>query len=85
MYTSWSPDGKHIATGNSSDTLAVFDVAAAKLIKKLTFKYEVNEFAWGADSRHLLIAAAASGKLDMGSLELILFDNDDVRNSKKTT
>lgn len=55
IYCSWSPDGKYVATGNNSDTLAVFDVAAAKLVKKMPFKNEVNEFAWGIDSRHLLI------------------------------
>jgi THO complex subunit 3 len=76
LFTSWSPDEKYIAIGNKHDNVMVFDAASTKQLKKVKFGYEVNELAWSANSDHLLVA---TGGGEMGSVDIVSFQNNDLQ------
>ncbi|TBU43911.1 WD40 repeat-like protein [Dichomitus squalens] len=57
----FSPDGKHLASGDSSGKIALFDAAAHKLVtSRWSFHSgRINSLSWTADGKH-----CASGSLD---------------------
>ncbi|KAK0496108.1 quinon protein alcohol dehydrogenase-like superfamily [Armillaria luteobubalina] len=57
----FSPDGKHLASGDSSGRIALFNVAEKKLVtSRWSFhSARINSLSWTADSKH-----CASGSLD---------------------
>lgn len=72
LNVSWSPDGKYLGVGNSSqmmDNLVVVDLAQSKWIKRVKYSYEVNEFSWTANSSHLLLTTG-EGSVDVLSIDL---------------
>ena len=79
IYTSWSPDGKYLGVGNQSDVLAVFDINSGKIAKKVQFLYQINEFAFTANSDHIIIAAESGGNSTaMGGMEIISWMNEEL-------
>lgn len=42
----WSPDGTAIAVGNKEDVVAFIDSRTRRIIKEISFKFEVNEISW---------------------------------------
>lgn len=74
---SFSPDGKYVACGNSSDNIVVIDVASAKRSEPISFNYEVNEFSWSSNSDHLLVATGCvTGGSQMGGINVISFKDN---------
>ena len=79
IYSSWSPDGKYLGVGNQSDVLAVFDINSGKIAKKVQFLYQINEFAFTANSDHIIVAAESGGNpTDMGGMEIISWQNEEL-------
>ena len=68
--------------GNKNDTLVVYDVRTEKQMCKKHFDYEVNEFAWTEDSRHLLLA---SGGTSAGAVDIISFSEDSASASSSSS
>lgn len=64
LNLAWSGDGKYIAAANKSDNLAIFDTTTGTQLTSVKFTYEVNEFAWTANSDHLLLATG-EGNVDV--------------------
>lgn len=71
----WAPNGQYLALGNKSENICIYDVREAKLIKKCKFIYEVNEFAWTANSDYLLVANANG---ESGFIDIMSFKNGDL-------
>ena len=69
---SWSPDGRYLAAGNSSDKIVVLDVAEGTCSENINFNYEVNEFSWSSNSDNLLVATGCIGS-QMGGINVISF------------
>jgi WD40 repeat protein len=74
IYSCWSACGNYMAVSNKNDTMAVYDVRTEKLVSKKHFDYEVNEFAWMEDSRHLLLA---TGGGNIGAVDIVSFASGD--------
>ena len=79
IYSNWSPDGKYLGVGNQSDVLAVFDINSGKIAKKVQFLYQINEFAFTANSDYIIVAAESGGNsTDMGGMEIISWQNEEL-------
>ena len=65
INVAWSPCG-YLAVGSSvgkkendeKDCVTVLDAKTHKATKRFKFAYEVNEFCWAPDSRHLMLTTA---------------------------
>lgn len=63
INVAWALDGHTIAVGSSvgtkendvKDCVSLIDARKRKVLKRLKFGYEVNEFCWAPDARHLLL------------------------------
>jgi THO complex subunit 3 len=54
----WSPDGVFLAAGTRDDHITIIEPgkgAGAKILKRMKFPMEVNEFAWSANSQYLFL------------------------------
>ena len=66
INVAWSPCGGYLAVGSSvgkkegdeKDCVTVLDAKTHKATKRFKFAYEVNEFCWAPDSRHLMLTTA---------------------------
>ncbi|KAJ1458070.1 WD40-repeat-containing domain protein [Pelagophyceae sp. CCMP2097] len=79
INVAWAPDGRTIAVGSSvgakdesvKDCVSLIDVRKLKVSKVLKFGYEVNEFTWAPDARHLLLTT------EHGTVEILKALQDD--------
>lgn len=70
----WTDNGECVAVGSSvgakddsgvKDSVSLVDVRTTRVIRKLKFTYEVNEFCWAPTSRHLFLTT------EHGTVELL--------------
>mmetsp|Transcript_9751 Transcript_9751/g.29167 ORF Transcript_9751/g.29167 Transcript_9751/m.29167 type:complete len:409 (-) Transcript_9751:36-1262(-) len=63
---SYALDGKHLAVGSSvgrkeegvKDCVSLIEAASGKIVDRFKFTYEVNEFCWAPDAKHLMLSTA---------------------------
>lgn len=78
---SWSPDGKYIAVGNKDDCISIIDTSKYKIVKRVQFTYEVNEFAWSPNGEYFFLSA---GQTSFGSIEAMKYRPDQGLESFRT-
>lgn len=64
LYLAWTQDGNHMAVGSKEDVVCTLDVRKMKVVNKQSYRYQVNELAFLADSRILLQATGKSGEVE---------------------
>lgn len=65
LYMAWTRDGNYMAVGNKEDVVCAIDVRKMKVTGKASYKYQVNELGFLANSRLLLQATGNAGEVEI--------------------
>lgn len=60
LKLAWSPDGKHIATGNQDATVHFWILATGKDLHMWGYRSKIRELAWDPKSRYLATGGSAT-------------------------